>query len=66
MTDQLKPYKRETDYGHVGDPPQKRPRTRSALAADYTINPFYVLGAAMWDSGWFAHLVSNGLQTFSA
>jgi hypothetical protein len=34
----------------------------AALATDYTINRFYVLGAAMWDSGWFAHLVSNGLQ----
>lgn len=32
------------------------------LATNYTINRFYALGAAMWDSGWFAHLAVNGLR----
>jgi hypothetical protein len=32
------------------------------LATDYTVNRFYNLGAAMWDSGWFAHLAVNGLR----
>src|SRR5215471_8482869 len=32
------------------------------LATDYTVNRFYTLGAAMWDSGWFAHLAVSGLR----
>jgi hypothetical protein len=32
------------------------------LATNYTINRFYVLGAAMWDSGWYAHLAATGLR----
>jgi len=32
------------------------------LATNYTVNRFYVLGAPMWDSGWFAHLASTGLR----
>jgi hypothetical protein len=32
------------------------------LATDYTVNRFYTLGAAMWDSGWFAHLTASGLR----
>jgi hypothetical protein len=34
----------------------------AVLATDYTVNRFYTLGAAMWDSGWFAHLAANGLR----
>ena len=34
----------------------------AALATNYTINRFYTLGAAMWDSGWFAYLSCHGLQ----
>ncbi len=32
------------------------------LATNYTLNRFYELGAAMWDSGWFAHLATHGLR----
>jgi hypothetical protein len=32
------------------------------LATNYTVNRFYVLGAAMWDSGWYAHLAATGLR----
>jgi hypothetical protein len=32
------------------------------LATNYTVNRFYTLGAAMWDSGWFAHLAATGLR----
>jgi hypothetical protein len=34
----------------------------AVLATNYTVNRFYTLGAAMWDSGWFAHLASTGLR----
>jgi hypothetical protein len=33
----------------------------AVLATNYTINVFYTLGAAMLDSGWFAHLACHGL-----
>jgi hypothetical protein len=32
------------------------------LATNYTVNRFYKLGAAMWDSGWFAYLAATGLR----
>src|SRR6266536_2260636 len=32
------------------------------LATDYTVNRFYTLGAAMWDSGWYAHIAASGLR----
>ena len=32
------------------------------LATNYTVNRFYVLGAAMWDSGWYAQLAATGLR----
>jgi hypothetical protein len=34
----------------------------AVLATNYTVNRFYALGAAMWDTGWFAHLACHGLQ----
>jgi hypothetical protein len=34
----------------------------AVLATNYTVNRFYTLGAAMWDSGWFAHLAATGLR----
>jgi hypothetical protein len=34
----------------------------AVLATNYTMNRFYNLGAAMWDSGWYAHLTASGLR----
>ena len=34
----------------------------AVLATNYTINVFYTLGAAILDSGWFAHLACHGLE----